>query len=193
MGSYDVTINAEAFHETFLGPFYDAVKNGLGGTTHATNKVNGSYSIESLDFLGKYSKDELGFPWIVHADVSGQHSGINAANPSMDYESSPDWSENTFGVGLTNGSFTTARLDHMVIRKLMGYLHYGQDKGCLTKARGNYNMLSRMYAGNSIDLLKNTNNTLLLTDKTSISVFGSHTAPRYVSATHRSLSTTALD
>ncbi len=80
------------------------------------NKVNSTYSCESQDLLAKYLKVEIGMPGIVHPDVGGQHTGINAANAGLDYGSSSYWSEDTLGVGITNGSFTTTRLDDMAIR-----------------------------------------------------------------------------
>ncbi|KAF8862662.1 glycoside hydrolase [Acephala macrosclerotiorum] len=188
--SYSVAIGDKAFHETYLTPFYDAVKSGVAGTMCAMNKANGTYSCESQDLLGKYLKAELGMLGIVHADVGAQHSGINSANAGMDYGSSSDWSEDTLGVGLTNGSFTTARLDDMVIRNMMGYFHYNQDQEYPTKAgvtdyvdvRGNHSTLARSYAANSLVLLKNTNNALPLKDKRSISIFGYHAAQRSVGA-----------
>lgn len=56
--SYNVVIGDKAFHETYLAPFYDAIKNGVAGTMCAMNAVNGSYSCESQDLLGKYLKVE---------------------------------------------------------------------------------------------------------------------------------------
>jgi beta-glucosidase len=88
------------------------------------SKVNGTYSYENQDLLGEYLKVELGMPRIFHTDVSAKHSGINSVNDGMDYGSSSNWSENTLGVGLTNGSFTTARLDDIVIRNMMEDFHY---------------------------------------------------------------------
>lgn len=126
----------------------------------------------------------------MHADVSAQKTGINAANAGMDQSSSSYWSNDTLGVGLTNGSFTSARLDDMAIRNLMGYYHLNQDQTYPSLAsktghrdvRGNHSALARKYASESIVLLKNTNNALPLNNKTSISIFGSHAAPRYVGA-----------
>jgi beta-glucosidase len=129
-------------------------------------------------------------PGIVHADVGAQHTGINSANAGMDYGSSSDWSNDTLGVGLTNGSFTSARLDDIAVRNMTGYFHYNQDQGYPTKAgvtdyvdvRANYSTLARAHAANSIALLKNTNNSLSIKEKRSISIFESHAAPRYVGA-----------
>ncbi|KAI3397366.1 hypothetical protein diail_10816 [Diaporthe ilicicola] len=153
-------------------PFYDAVKNGMGGAMCGMNKA------------------DLGFPGIVQADISAQKTGINAAHAGMDLSPSSYWSNDTLGVGLTNGSFTSERLDDMAMRNLVGYYHLNQDQGYPTLAsktehrdvRGNHSALARKYASESIVLLKNTNSALPLSTKTSISIFGTHAAPRYVGA-----------
>jgi beta-glucosidase len=188
--SYSVTISDKAFHETYLAPFYDAVRAGIGGTMCAMNKVNGTYSCESQDLLAKYLKVELGFPGIVHADVGAQHTGINSANAGMDYGSASDWSKDTLVAGISNGSFTEARLDDMAVRNVMGYYRYAQDEGYPSLAgvtdrvdvRGNHSALARTYAAESIALLKNVDGALPLTNKSSISIFGTHAMPRYVGA-----------
>ncbi|KAH9892098.1 glycoside hydrolase superfamily [Xylariomycetidae sp. FL2044] len=188
--SYNVSIDDKAFHETYLAPFYDTVKSGIGGVMCAMNRVNGEYSCESQDLLGKYLKVELGFPGIVHADVGGQHTAINSANAGMDLSSGSTWSNSTLGVGLTNGSFTQARLSDMAIRNLMGYYKLKQDEGYPEHAgptdyvdvRGDHASLARAHAASSMVLLKNTNNALPLKEKRSISIFGTHAAPRYVGA-----------
>lgn len=172
--AYTVAIDDKSFHETYLAPFYDTVKNGMGGAMCSMNKVNGTYACENQDILAKYLKAELGFPGIVHADVGAQKTGINAANAGMDYSSSQYWSNSTLGVGLTNGSFTEARLDDMVIRNLISYYHLNQDQGYPDLAqptdrvdvRGNHSKLARTYAADSIALLKNINNALPLKNKT---------------------------
>lgn len=173
-GSYSVAIDDKSFHETYLAPFYDTVKNGMGGAMCSMNKVNGTYACENQEILAKYLKAELGFPGIVHADVGAQKTGINAANAGMDYSSSEYWSNSTLGVGLTNGSFTEDRLNDMVIRNLISYFHLNQDEGYPSHAsptdrvdvRGNHSTLARAYAADSIALLKNTNSALPLKNKT---------------------------
>ncbi|GKT50795.1 putative beta-glucosidase E [Colletotrichum spaethianum] len=187
---YSVTIGDKAFHETYLWPFYDTIYNGMGGAMCAMNKVNSTFSCESQDLLAKYLKVELGFPGLVSADVSAQQTGINAANAGMDLSTSSYWSNTTLGAGLANGSFTTERLDDMVIRNMIGYFHLGQDDGYPSLAgatdrvdnRGNHSVLARQYAAESIALLKNTNGALPLMNKTSVSIFGYHAGPRYVGA-----------
>lgn len=38
--SYSVTIGDKAYHETYVAPFYDTVKAGMGGAMCAMNRVN---------------------------------------------------------------------------------------------------------------------------------------------------------
>lgn len=186
--SYSVNIDDKAFHETYLAPFYDTIKNGAGGMMCAMNRVNSSYACESQDMLGKYLKVELGFPGQVYADVGAQHTAIGSANAGMDLAARSVWSNSTITAALTNGSFTPERLDDMATRVMIGYYKLGQDAGYPSKAdtnaqvdvRGSHSALARTYAANSIALLKNTNNALPLKNKSVISIFGSHAAPRYV-------------
>lgn len=188
--AYNVVIGDKAFHETYLAPFYDTVKSGMGGAMCAMNRVNGTYSCESQDLLARYLKVELGFPGLVSADVGGQKTALGSANGGMDYGSSSTWSNATLGAAMANGSFTEARLDDMAIRNFMGYFHLNQDAGYPTLAaatdhvdvRGNHSELARKYAADSIVLLKNTDGALPLKSKRSISIFGTHAAPRYVGA-----------
>ncbi|CAJ2499888.1 Uu.00g027410.m01.CDS01 [Anthostomella pinea] len=185
--AYTVHIDDKAYHETYLAPFYDTVKNGMGGAMCAMNRVNGLYSCESQDLLAKYLKVELGFPGIVHADISGQRTAINSANAGMDYSSQNTWSNSTLGVAVNNGSVTTARLDDMAIRNMMGYFHLNQDQGYpdyasntdYVEVRRNHAELARTCAASSVVLLTNKNSALPLKSKRSISIFGSHAAPRY--------------
>jgi beta-glucosidase len=60
--SYSVNIGDKALHETYLAPFYETVKNGLGGAMCSMNRVNDSYVCETQELLATYLKVELGFP-----------------------------------------------------------------------------------------------------------------------------------
>lgn len=141
---------------------------------------------------------ELGFPGLVSADVGAQLTGVNAANAGMDLSSSQYWSNDTLLAALANGTFTAARLRDMAVRNLMAYYRHGQDgegDGTAWPAhvgyeahvdvRGNHSVLARQLAGDSIALLKNVQSSttgLPLRNRTSISIFGYHAAPRYVGA-----------
>jgi beta-glucosidase len=183
--AYSVEIGDKAFHETYLAPFYDAVKAGVGGAMCSMQKVNGSYGCENQDTLARYLKVELGFPGYVHPDAGAQHTSFDSANAGLDYGSSSYWSNSTLVAGIANGTFSSARLDDMVIRQLMGHFKQRQevypDHAGYTDnvdVRGKHGDMARQYAADSIALLKNTDNALPLKNKKAISIFGIHAAPR---------------
>lgn len=119
--AYSVEIGDKAFHETYLAPFYDAVKAGVGGAMCSMQKVNGSYGCEDQDTLARYLKVELGFPGYIHPDAGAQHTSFDSANAGLDYGSSSYWNNSTLVAGIANGTFSSVRLDDMVIRQLMGH------------------------------------------------------------------------
>lgn len=186
MGSseaYSSVIDDKTLHETYLSPFMDAIKNGLGAMMCAMPMVNGTYSCENQDLVAGYLKSELGFPGLVYPDVSGQKTGINSANAGLDYGSSQYWSSETMLAAINNGSLTTARLNDMVIRNIIGYYKLGQDSssfpslseaGDYVDPRGNHSKLARQAASDSIVLLKNTNNALPISKPKKLAIFGYH-------------------
>lgn len=187
--AYSVIVDDKAFHETYLAPFYDTVKNGVGAVMCSMNRINGTYGCENQDTLAKHLKTELGFPGFVNPDAGAQKTGINSANAGLDYGSSTYWSNDTLVAGIANGTFTEDRLNDMVIRNLIGYFHQNQDAAYPSHAgytdnvdvRGKHGELARKYATESLVLLKNTNDALPLTKSQHvISIFGIHAAPRNV-------------
>jgi beta-glucosidase len=48
-------------HETYLWPFADAVRAGVGAVMCSYNQVNNSYACQNSYLLNKLLKDELGF------------------------------------------------------------------------------------------------------------------------------------
>lgn len=189
--AYDVMVDDKAFHETYLAPFYDTVRAGMGGAMCAMNRVNGTYACENQDLLARYLKVELGFPGFVKGDVDAQKTGVGSANAGLDFGSTSYWNEETLGAGLDDGSFTEERLDDMAIRNLMGYYRYAQDDGSFPSAvgalddvdvRANHSTLARTYAAESIALLKNVDRALPFKNRRTVSIFGYHAAPRYFGA-----------
>ncbi|KAF3011014.1 hypothetical protein E8E13_010853 [Curvularia kusanoi] len=183
--AYSVEVGDKAFHETYLAPFYDAVKAGVGGAMCSMQKINGSYGCENQDTLARYLKVELGFPGYVHPDAGAQHTSFDSANAGLDYGSSSYWNNSTLVVGIANGTFSAARLDDMVIRQLMGHFKHKQEVypdhvGYTDNVdvRGKHGDLARQYAAESLVLLKNTASALPLRSKKAISIFGAHAAPR---------------
>ncbi|KAI3028366.1 CAZyme family GH3 [Aspergillus niger] len=84
---YSSNVDDKATHETYLWPFYDAVKNGLGAVMCAMNKVNGTLACENSDLLMKTLKTELGFPGLVWPDFNAQSSASTSALGGEDYGS----------------------------------------------------------------------------------------------------------
>jgi beta-glucosidase len=187
--AYSVIIDDKAFHETYLFPFYDTVKSGVGAVMCSMNRINGTYGCENQNTLARHLKAELGFPGLVSPDAGGQKTGIDSANAGLDYGSSSMWSNDTLIAGMANGTFTENRLNDMVIRNVIGYFRHNQEANYPSHAgytdnvdvRGKHGALAKKYATESMVLLKNTNYALPLTKKQRvISIFGSHAAPRYV-------------
>jgi beta-glucosidase len=186
--AYNVLIDDKSYHETYLAPFYDTVKHGIGGVMCSMNRINGTYGCENHETLSRHLKGELGFPGFVIPDAGAQKTSINSANAGLDCGDAMLWANTTLTAALTNGTFSEQRLDDMVIRNLIGYFRSKQDEDYPEHAdymdpvdvRGNHGALARKYAANSLALLKNTNNALPLVDKRAISIFGIHAAPWYL-------------
>ncbi|GJP92096.1 beta-d-glucoside glucohydrolase D [Aspergillus niger] len=186
-GSAPYSSNADdkTLHETYLWPFYDAVKHGLGAVMCAMTKVNGTLSCQNSDLLMKHLKTELGFPGLVWPDTNGQSSALESAVNGEDYGSSSIWSTSTMETLLSNGSLSEARLDDMAVRNLMGYYYVNLDNGlqpeeqsedAYVDVRGNHSKLIRENGAKSMALLKNKN-ALPLRKPRVMSVFGAHAGP----------------
>ncbi|PYH83901.1 putative beta-glucosidase D [Aspergillus uvarum CBS 121591] len=182
---YSSNADDKTLHETYLWPFYDAVKNGLGAVMCAMTKVNGTYSCENSDLLMKTLKTELGFPGLVWPDMNGQNSAEGSALGGEDYGSSSIWSTSTMETLLSNGTLTEARLNDMAIRNLIAYYHVNldnglqpamQDQDAYVDVRGNHSKLIRENGAKSMALLKN-DGTLPLRKPRVMSVFGAHAGP----------------
>ncbi|PYH89751.1 hypothetical protein BO71DRAFT_402808 [Aspergillus ellipticus CBS 707.79] len=186
-GSAPYSSNADdkTLHETYLWPFYDAVKNGMGAVMCAMTKVNNTLSCQNSDLLLKHLKTELGFPGFVWPDTMAQNNALESAINGEDYGSSSIWSTSTMETMLANGSLTETRLNDMVTRNLMGYYHVGLDNGLQPEAeaedayvnvRGNHSKIIRENGAKSMALLKN-NGALPLNKPRVMSVFGAHAGP----------------
>jgi beta-glucosidase len=183
---YSSNTDDKTIHETYLWPFYDAVKNGLGAVMCAMTKVNGTMSCENADLLMKNLKTELGFPGMVWPDMNGQSTAQGSALGGEDYGSSSIWSTETMQALLSNGTLSQARLDDMAIRNVIAYYYVGLDDGEQPEAqatnayvdvRANHSRLIRTNGAKSLALLKNTNNALPLFKPRVMSIFGAHAGP----------------
>lgn len=180
---YSSNVGSKALHETYLWSFYDAVHSGLGGMMCAMTKVNNSLSCESSAVLLDILKEELGFPGLVFPDQMAQQNALASATNGLDYGSSSLWSTSTMTGYLAKKNLTSARLNDMAIRNLIGYYHVNLDNGtqpstesedAYIDVRGSHAKLIRSHGSKSMVLLKNKNNTLPLAKPHKMAIFGSH-------------------
>lgn len=185
---YSSNADDKTLHETYLWPFYDGVKNGLGAVMCAMTEVNGTASCENSELLMDVLKTELGFPGMVYPDVNGQKTALGSIQGGLDYGSSSTWSTSTLAELLSNGSLTEARLNDMVIRNVIGWYQAGLNNGSQPSlattdeyrdVRGNHSSLIRENGAKSIVLLKN-NGVLPLNKPRSMAVFGANAGPGIV-------------
>lgn len=188
---YSSNVDDKTMHEIYAWPFYDAVKAGMMAVMCAMNRVNDTLSCENDNLLSNVLKTEMGFPGLVLPDVSSQSTSYGSANAGLDLSDQGGelWTESVLEAGISNGSFSQARLDDMTIRNLVGYYYVGLDDGqqpSLASAteyrdvRGNHTELIRQVGQEALVLLKNNNNGgggLPLNKPRTISVFGAHAGP----------------
>lgn len=183
---YSSVADDKTLHETYLWSWYDGAKEGMGAVMCAMTKVNETLSCENEDLLQKFLKTELGFPGMVFPDVNGQSTAFGSANGGLDYGSSSIWSNTTLLAGISNGTFTQARLDDMAIRNVIGYFYVNLNNGTQpahvstdadVDVRGNHSQIVRSNGAASLVLLKNTNNALPLKKPKIMAIFGSSAGP----------------
>ncbi|KAB2578820.1 putative beta-glucosidase d protein [Lasiodiplodia theobromae] len=181
--AYSSQVDDKTLHETYMWPFYDGVKAGLGAVMCSLNRVNETYACENQDLIGGMLKTEIGFPGFVFGDVGGQKTAFGSANAGMDYGSASTWSNSTITTGLNNGSLTDARLTDMAVRNVLPSYKLNQQDGTYPTTAGledyvdpraNHSKIARNIAASSLVLLKNTNNALPLNKPKSMSIFGVH-------------------
>ncbi|KAK8208484.1 putative beta-glucosidase D [Phyllosticta capitalensis] len=186
---YSSNADEKTIHELYLWPFQDAVQAGMAAVMCAMSHVNNTGSCENSHIVSELLKEELGFPGMVFPDVNSQSTSYGSANAGLDYGSSSLWTADILNAGISNGSFTQARLDDMAIRNVIGYYFVGLDDGKqpdeagstdYRDVRSNHSALIREVSAASLVLLKNdvTNGGgLPLNRPRTISVFGAHAGP----------------
>ncbi|KAH9898820.1 glycoside hydrolase superfamily [Xylariomycetidae sp. FL2044] len=180
--AYDVHIDDKALHETYLAPWYDAVKGGIGAAMCAMNRVNGTFSCESEPLVMGLLKEELGFPGFVVPDINAQKTQAGSANGGLDWASDQLWTPGNITELVATGQVSEARIDDMVVRNVMGWYLISADQEFPEKASdGEYRPIPRDHrrliranGAKSMVLLKNVNNALPLRSPRSLSVFGAH-------------------
>lgn len=186
--AYSSNADDKTIHETYLFPWYEAVKNGLATTMCAMTAVNGSYSCESWPLLTGLLKAELGFPGFVVPDITGQRTTAGSANAGLDWADNQMWTVDIIEQLVSNGSISMTRLDDMVVRNIIGWFRAGLNNGTLPSeaSTGEFRIvpdmrehrhLNRINGAKAMVLLKNERNTLPLRSPRSMSLFGAHAGP----------------
>ncbi|KAI4165259.1 MAG: hypothetical protein LQ342_001127 [Letrouitia transgressa] len=133
--SLSSNIDDVTMHETYLWPFADAVRAGVGSVMCSYNLLNNSYACQNSYLLNYLLKQELGFQGFVLSDWTAQHSGVGAALGGLDMtmpgDASFDSGNSFWGSNLTiavlNGTVPQWRLDDMVVRIVAAWYYVGRD------------------------------------------------------------------
>ncbi|KAL8660830.1 MAG: hypothetical protein Q9202_006157 [Teloschistes flavicans] len=134
--SLSSNIDDTTLHETYMWPFADAVRAGVGSVMCSYTQVNNSYGCQNSQTLNKLLKGELDFQGFVMSDWQAQHSGVGSALAGMDMSMPGDVLFNTgtsyWGTNLTvailNGTVPQWRLDDMATRIIAAWYYVGRDQ-----------------------------------------------------------------
>ncbi|KAI4195472.1 MAG: hypothetical protein LQ350_007183 [Teloschistes chrysophthalmus] len=134
--SLSSNIDDTTLHETYMWPFADAVRAGVGSVMCSYNQINNSYGCQNSQTLNKLLKAELDFQGFVMSDWQAQHSGVGSALAGMDMSMPGDVLFNTgttfWGTNLTvavlNGTVPQWRLDDMATRIMAAWYYVERDQ-----------------------------------------------------------------
>lgn len=175
----DVQLNERALREIYLRGFEIAVKESQPWTVMSSyNKVNGEYASESAYLLTDVLRDQWGFNGVVMTDWFGgkdaalqMAAGNDLLMPGMDYQ------EGMIIGAIKSGKLDEAKLDRNVknilqlVQASNAYNKYDfSNKPDLNK----HGLLSKAVAEEGMVLLKNNAQTLPLSSKQSLALFGNH-------------------
>ncbi|KAL8929723.1 MAG: hypothetical protein Q9172_000280 [Xanthocarpia lactea] len=134
--SLSSNVDDATMHETYLWPFADAVRAGVGSIMCSYTQINNSYGCENSHALNYLLKGELDFQGFVLTDWQAQHSGVGSALAGLDMSMPGDVLFNTgtsfWGTNLTvailNGTIPQWRLDDMAIRIMAAWYYVGRNE-----------------------------------------------------------------
>ncbi|KAI0437260.1 glycoside hydrolase family 3 protein [Xylaria telfairii] len=127
-------VDDKTLHETYLWPFADAVRAGVGAVMCSYQQINNSYGCQNSKTLNGILKGELGFQGFVMSDWQAQHAGAASAVAGLDMSMPGDTEFNTglsfWGANLTvavlNGTVPAYRIDDMAMRIMASFFKVGQ-------------------------------------------------------------------
>ncbi|MCJ1343879.1 hypothetical protein MMC31_002077 [Peltigera leucophlebia] len=137
--SLSSNIDDVTLHETYLWPFADAVRAGVGSIMCSYQQVNNSYACQNSLLINQILKGELGFQGFVVSDWAAQHSGVGSALAGLDMTMPGDatflsgnsyWGAN-LTIAVLNGTIPQWRIDDMSVRILAAWYFVGRDKATI--------------------------------------------------------------
>ncbi|KAH3983159.1 hypothetical protein HBI04_079020 [Parastagonospora nodorum] len=129
-------IDDKTMHETYLWPFYNAIRAGSASVMCSYQRINGSYGCQNSKTLNGLLKEELGFQGYVMSDWAATHSGVASIEAGLDMDMPGgigffSGTSSFFGGNVTtavnNGTLSVQRVDDMVLRIMTPYFYLGQD------------------------------------------------------------------
>jgi beta-glucosidase len=181
--SLDVTISAEALHQSDLLAFEIGIEKGNPGSVMCSyNLINGRWGCENDYLLNKVLKHDWGFKGFVMSDWGAVHSTADAANDGLDQftgfccvTDTPWFGPNQMKTALESGAIPQRRLDDMARRVLWALFASGAVDDPVRAAPIDFAAhaaVSQKAAEESLVLLKNDGDLLPLRGLKSIAVIG---------------------
>lgn len=173
----NAVISQRALREIYLRGFEIAVKEGKPWTVMSSyNRINGPYTQENRDLLTTILRNEWGYDGVVITDWIGQRNTVSQIHAGNDILMPGEKVQSDDIVkGVKNGTLSIDEVDEAVARVLNFILKTPKySKKALTgKPNSSRNsQISRLTAADGMILLKNDDNTLPISRKSVISLFG---------------------
>lgn len=191
MESLSSNIDDKTMHEFYLWPFQGSLRAGTGNIMCSYNRLNNSYGCANSKSLNGLLKTEIGFEGFVVSDWSAQHADVATALAGLDMTmpGGDDFWGSKLVDAVKNGSVPESRLDDMATRIVASWYKMGQDEDFptpgigmasdLTKPRNVVDARNSTFRSTLFDgaveghvLVKNTRNTLPLSNPKMLSIFG---------------------
>ena len=167
----DVRIDERALHEIHLPAFLAAIREGTFTVMSSYNRLNGTYTSESVALLSDLLKKRWGFRGFVISDWGANHSTVESANAGLDMEMPMGefWANGRLAQAVVEGKVSVSTIDDKVRRILRVMMESGQmdrkdaDRPPLTVVNSpEHRSLALQAAQESLVLLKNENGILPL-------------------------------
>lgn len=196
----DTIVDERTLREVYLTAFEIGIKEGKAKTIMSSyNKINGTYTNESLHLMREILRDEWGFDGVVVTDWGGSNDRVEGLRAGNELEMPTTGGETNRDIiaAIKKGNLDESVLDECVDRLLT--LVYDTEKGVKAApdktfdAEGHHE-IARKAAESSIVLLKNKENVLPLSGNEKIAVIGDFADnPRYQGAGSSIVNPTFLD